>query len=167
MAIMSSRLIRHEICKDELRQMGARVISIQGVVYWVKFELQGIEISYAYHIIEDNTYYLERIKPYFMNIGHYTYEEEIVDVIRIDVDQFKNAMRSSNFDHFIEVDGHISKLVRIFEDLFMYYNIDKADLARLDASVDGVLEDIKDIMKHSTRVYTMKDPEVLKENIEF
>jgi hypothetical protein len=167
MAMMSSRLIRHDICKEELQQMGAQFIDIQGIMFLIKFNINGYKISYAYHLNEDNTYILERIKPYFLTIGFYEYEEDIVDVVRTDIDQFKNAMKSSNFDQFIEIDNHLSKLVRLFEDLYLYYNINKEDLATLDESVDCILSNIKDIMSKSSRVYTKKDPDVLNSHIEF
>lgn len=167
MAIMSSRLIRHEICKDELKSLGARIIDIQGIMFLVKFDLNGNKITYAYHLNEDNTFFLERIKPYLLSIGNYQYEEDIVDVIKVDIEQFVNAMHSSNFEQFIEIDNHLAKLVRLFEDLYLYYNIEKEDLTKLDVSVDCILDNIKDIMKRSERVYTKKDPDVLKEDIEF
>jgi hypothetical protein len=167
MAIMSSRLIRHEICKDELKKMGARVLDIQGIMYYVKFDLEGHAISYMYHLKDDNSFYMERIKPYTMPLGDYENEEEIVDVIRVDIEQFRNAMRSKNFDRFITIDDHISTLVRLFEDLFLYYNIDKEDLDQLDDRVNGVLETILRIMDRSNRVYKKKDPEVLREQFDF
>ncbi len=167
MAIMSSRLIRHEICKDELKSLGARIIDIQGIMFLVKFDLNGNKITYAYHLNEDNTFFLERIKPYLLSIGNYQYEEDIVDVIKVDIEQFINAMHSSNYEQFIEIDNHLAKLVRLFEDLYLYYNIEKDDLTKLDSSVDCILDNIKEIMKHSERVYTKKDPDVLKEDIEF
>jgi len=58
-------------------------------------------------------------------------------------------------------------LVRLFEDLYLYYNISKEDLSKLDDDVDNILETIKDIMKRSARVYTKKDPDILNEHIKF
>jgi len=167
MSIMSSRLIRHEICRDEIKNLGGRVVDTEGIMFLVKFSFDTYKITYAYHINDDGTYYLERIHPYFLNIGNYKTEEDIVDVIRVDIEQFKNAMNSTNFDQFIGIDHHLSQLVRLFEDLYLYYNISKEDLDTLDSNVDGILDAIKDIMKHSTRVYTKKDPDVLNENVKF
>ncbi len=167
MTILSSRLIRHEICKDELKAMGAKVIDIHGNMVLVKFDLEGHSIAYAYYINEDNTYLLERIKPYFISIGNYEYEEDVIEGLKIDIEQFKNAMNSKNFEQFIEIDNHLSKLVRLFEDLYLYYNIEASDLKTLDQSVDCILDNIKEIMSHSKRVYTKKDPDVLKDNYKF
>ena len=168
MAIMSSRLIRHQICKEELKKLGARVLDIQGIMFYVKFILNdNVKLSYIYHLNPDNTYFLERIKPYSMAIGEYDNEEDIVDTIRVDLEQFKNAMNSKNFVSFIEIDNKISKLVRIFEDLYLYYNIESSDLDTLEDGVYKVLEIIKDIQSRSERVYYKKDPDILKDNISF
>lgn len=154
MAIMSSRLIRHQICKEELKKLGAKVLDIQGIMFYVKFILNdSVKLSYIYHLNPDNTYFLERIKPYSMAIGDFDNEEDIVDTIRVDLEQFKNAMNSKNFVNFIEIDNKISKLVRIFEDLYLYYNIEAEDLNKLKDGVYNVLEIIKDIKSHSERVY--------------
>lgn len=168
MAIMSSRLIRHQICKEELKKLGARVLDIQGIMFYVKFILNdNVKLSYIYHLNPDNTYFLERIKPYSMAIGEYDNEEDIVDTIRVDLEQFKNAMNSKNFVNFIEIDNKISKLVRIFEDLYLYYNIEEEDLDKLKDGVYNVLEIIKDIKGHSERVYYKKDPDMLKDDMNF
>jgi len=167
MAIMSSRLIRHEICKDELRSLGARVLDIQGIMFYVKFKIDGYKISYIYHLNPDNTYFLERVKPYSMVVGDFNTEEDIVDIIRIDIDQFRNAMNSNNFSRFIDVDNNISKLVRIFEDLYLYYNINGDDIDNLNDEIKKILSTIKDIKSHSDRVYFKKDTDVLDEEVDF
>jgi hypothetical protein len=166
-AIMSSRLIRHDICKDELKKYGATVIDIKGVMTLVRFSIENTDISYLYHLYDDNTFFMERVKPYSMPIGDFDNEEDIVDVIKVDIEQFKNAMRSKNFSKFIKIDYNISKLVRIFEDLYLYYNIEKEDLDMLNNEVHLLLDIIKGIRNKSDRVYFKKDPDVLKNEIDF
>lgn len=167
MAIMSSRLIRHEICKDELRSLGARVLDIQGIMFYVKFKINSYKISYIYHLNPDNTYFLERVKPYSMVVGDFNTEEDIVDIIKIDIEQFRNAMNSNNFSKFIDVDNNISKLVRIFEDLYLYYNINAEDIDNLNEEIKKLLGTIKVIKSHSDRVYFKKEPDVLDDDINF
>ncbi|WP_430883495.1 hypothetical protein [Fusibacter sp. JL216-2] len=167
MAIMSSRLIRHEMCKEELKRLGARVLDIQGIMFYVKFKINGTKISYVYHLNKDNTFFLERIKPYTCAIGDYDSEEDVIDTIRVDIKQFKNAMNSSNFESFIEVDQHISKLVRLFEDLYLYYNVSKEDINQVNTEINKVLEMINDVQEKSERVYFEKDPDVLCKNCKF
>lgn len=161
---MSSRLIRHQICIEELRNLGAKVISIQGIMFYVKFKVKNTKLSYMYHIKTDNTYYLERIKPYFMSIGDYSSEEEIIDIIKIDLEQFNNAMNSKNFEEFIEIDQNMTELVRYFEDLFLYYNVPKDDLVRIRDEISNVLDTIIEIKDRSNRVYYKKEPESFQNN---
>ncbi len=167
MAIMSSRLIRHEICKEELRKLGARVLDIQGIMFYVKFKLNDTKISYVYHLNKDNTFFLERIKPYTCAIGDYETEEDVVETIHQDIKQFRNAMNSSNFEHFIEVDSNMSKLVRLFEDLFLYYNVDKEDIDLIRHEMDKVLDIINCVQEKSERTYFEKDPDVLTKDCSF
>lgn len=167
MSIMSSRIIRHKLIVKELREMGAKVLELQGVQVLIKFNFDGFLITYSYTINSDNTYFLERLKPYTLAVGDFEEEEQILDIIKEDIDQFKNAMKSSNFDKFITINNHLTQLVRIFEDLYLYYNISKDDVLKLDSSVDSVLEEVREVFKRSTRAYTKKDPDVLNENIEF
>jgi len=168
MAIMSSRLIRHQICKEEFKSLGARVLDIQGIMFYIKFTLKNnIKLSYIYHLNPDNTYFLERIKPYSMAIGDFNNEEDIVDTIKVDLEQFENAINSKNFNTFIDIDHKISKLARLFEDLYLYYNIKPEDLVNLEDEVYKLLETIIEIKSNSQRVYFKKDPEVLRENLRF
>jgi len=167
LAIMSSRLIRHELCKEELMEMGAKVIDIQGIMFYVKFYLNDIKISYIYHLNTDNTYFLERIKPYSLAVGDYDTEEDIVEEIKIDIEQFQNAMRSHNFENFIEVDGKITQLARIFEDLYLYFNVDEEDVRDIDEELYKLLGMMQSIKKKSDRVYFKKEPDVLCDDMSF
>lgn len=167
MAIMSSRLIRHEVCVEALEKVGARVIDVQGIMFHVSFEIKDYEIAYIYHLNPDNSFLLERVKPYFVQIGTYNKEENIVNAIKIDIEQFRNAMRSSNFKDFIKVDDHLSKLVRVFEDLYLYYNINSDQLEELDETLNNLLQRMREMTKECDRVYYKKDPDVLKFDMKF
>ena len=167
MAIMSSRLIRHEVCKEALEEAGAKVIDVQGIMFHVSFKLKEHEIAYIYHLNPDNSFLLERVKPYFVQIGTYNKEENIVNAIKIDIEQFRNAMRSSNFEDFIKVDDHLSKLVRVFEDLYLYYNVNKDQIDELDTILHDVLDRIRKMTKECDRIYYKKDPDVLNTNLKF
>jgi len=162
MAIMSSRLIRQQIGIEELRKMGAKVISLQGVMFYVKFKVKDTRIEYLFNIRPDNSYFLERIKPYAMPAGQFKNIEDLIEIIKIDLEQFKNASNSSNFPEFIEIDASISKLVRYFEDLYLYYNIPKEDLKTIKDEVNTIVKTITEIKNKSERVYHKKDPDSLK-----
>ena len=157
LAIMSSRLIRHDLCKEELQQMGAKVIDIQGIMFYVKFYLDDIKISYIYHLNTDNTFFLERIKPYSLAIGDYKTEEDIIEEIKVDIEQFKNAMKSHNFENFIEVDGKITQLARIFEDLYLYYNVKEESVNEIDKELYKLLDMMKEILMYFVTICLLKD----------
>lgn len=164
MISLSSRLLNHEYVKEELEKMGARVIDVHGIMYMVKFLIRDIKINYIYHINPDNTFFLERTKPYVIPMGDFDTEEDILEIIKIDFEQFKMAMHSSNFQEFIEIDTSITKLVRTFEDLFLYYNVSKDNLDEIRGKTEEVLEKIHEVKDSSERVYFKKEPYSFNEN---
>lgn len=162
MAYMTIRQIRHQMCMTKLREMGCKVVNVQGVMFYVSYKLDDFKISYMYHIDTDNTYYLERIKPYVVSAGNLESEEEVVKTIKIDIEQFKNAKQSKNFKKFIEVDTQISNTVRAFEDLFLYYNISREDTEIIKDEINKVNDMLNEVRDRSERVFYEKDPESFK-----
>ncbi len=161
MAFVSTRQIRHELCIKQLREIGAEVMSVQGVMFFVRFDLEGFKIVYLYRINTYNDYYLERIKPYPSPGGTFKTEEQVVDMINIDVEQFRNAMNSKNFDLFIQIITKLCNAVRKFEDLFLYYNVSREELESIKKEVDNIEEVIDYAAKHDKRVYYKKEPDTL------
>ncbi len=154
----SSRLIRHDICKQELSEFGAEVLDVSTTMTYVIFDLGEATVAYIYNVSPEDKFHFERAKPYAMDIGIYETETEIVDIIKNDIKQFKNAMNSSNFKRFIEIDRQIAKTVRTFEDLYLYYNIDNAALDKLSAEVERLKDEIFAIKEQSERVYFESEP---------
>ncbi|MCT4594080.1 MAG: hypothetical protein N4A57_07425 [Anaeromicrobium sp.] len=162
MTLASSRLLRHEICMEQLKKTGAEIIDFEGVMFFVKYKVGKIGIVYLYHRGTDNTYLLERVKPYSMLINQYRKEEEVVTAITNDIDQFRNAANSKNFPDFLSVDQDFTKIVRYFEDLYLYYNIDKEDLTLMKDEIKKVVDLILDIKNRSKRVYYKTEPKSFK-----
>ncbi|MGF7060762.1 hypothetical protein [Brassicibacter mesophilus] len=163
MSYMTMRQIRHQMNISKLEELDCKVVSIQGVMFYVVYECGDLKIEYMYHINQDNTYYLDRIKPYMVSAGNLETEEMVVDLIKVDIDQFKNAKLSNNFDDFIDIDKNISKTVKSFEDLFLYYNISKHDVNNIKQKISEVKELLKDVKNRSERVYHYKDPNNLED----
>ncbi|WP_026895884.1 hypothetical protein [Clostridiisalibacter paucivorans] len=159
MSYMTIRQIKHEICLNKLRDLGCEVISIQGVMFYVKCPLSELDISYVYHLNPDNTFDLERIKPYFISVGNLTTEKEVVDLISIDIKQFKNAKKSQNFNMFVDADRELANMVKAFEDLFLYYNIDKEDISLIKGEIRGLKELLLKVKSKSKRIFYDKDPD--------
>ena len=57
--------------------------------------------------------------------------------------------------------------MRLFEDLYLYYNIKEKDLDIMDNEIHLLLNIIKKIKNNSERVFFDKDPDVLTNNIEY
>ncbi len=162
MPYMTMRQIKHEMCLNTLRELGCKVVCIKGIMFYVKYELENLNIEYLYHINnDDNTYCLERIKPYFLPVGNFDTEKEVVDLIMIDIKQFINAKRSKNFDFFVEVDTEIFEAVRMFEDLYLYYNISKEDTELVKNEIKKTKKLMNNIKNRSERVFFEKDPETI------
>jgi len=158
MISLSSRLLNHGYVKEELERMGAKVIDLHGTMCIVKFLIKDIKINYIYHTNRDNTFFLERTKPYVIPMGDFNTEEDILEIIKIDFEQFHNAMHSKNFEEFIEIDTNIAKLVRTFEDLFLYYNVSKDNLNEIRQKTEDILEKIHEVKNTSERIYFKKEP---------
>ncbi|RKD32568.1 hypothetical protein [Thermohalobacter berrensis] len=159
MPYLTIRQIRHEMCMNKLKELGCKVVSVHDVMFIVQYSLDDYKIEYLYHITPDNKYYLERIRPYVVSAGVFDSEEEVVKIIEIDIKQFRNAKNSRNFESFIEVDKEISKAVRAFEDLFLYYNISSEDTKLIKKQIDNFLKLLNDVKNKSKRVFFEKDPE--------
>jgi hypothetical protein len=151
------------MCLNKLRELGCKVVSVQEVMFYVKYSVNDFKIEYMYHINPDNTYYLERIKPYVVSAGNLNSEEEVVNAIKIDIEQFKNASHSKNFKEFIEVDTEIARAVRAFEDLYLYYNISKEDTKIIKEHINNFMDLLREVKDRSKRVFYEKDPQSFKD----
>lgn len=151
--IMTVRQIKHQTCIEKLREIGCTVIAIEGVMFLIKYRLNNkLKLTYFYHLNEDNTYYLERIKPYVIGAGTFNSEEEVVDAIIYDIKQLNNAANSHNFDDFIDFIIKLSESVKAFDDLFLYYNISKEDIQSLYAIINNINLLFSKIKEHSGKI---------------
>lgn len=162
MTLGSSRLVCHEICLENLKESGAEIISFEGVMFYIKYKIKNINIVYLYHLNTDNTYLLERVKPYSILINQYKREDDVVIAILNDIDQFRNAANSHNFPDFLAMDNDLTKIVRYFEDLYLYYNLSPTDICAVKDEIKKVINLIIDIKDRSERVYHKTNPKSFK-----
>lgn len=146
----------HEI---KLRQMGARVKVIKGIMHYVHFDLDGIAVEYVYHINDEGNYFLQRLSPYPLTAGTYESQEDVVNLIRHDIVQMRNAKKSKKFPKFIEINKRINNLLRNFEDLYLYYNVPSTQAAKIEEKLCQLKNLILETKDTSERVYFEKDPE--------
>ncbi len=157
--MISSEATQHSM---KLTQMGATVKQVNGKLCYVSFDLGYITLEYAYNINAKGKYFLERIKPYPLPIKAYDKEDDVIDIIEIDVEQFRNAVNSSHVNEFISISNKLHETIKKFEDLFLYYNVSAERVEQLFSDVEKINDTIIETKAKSVRVYTKKEPETLK-----
>ncbi|SHJ82412.1 hypothetical protein [Tepidibacter formicigenes] len=160
---MKNAYLKTEMSKHEmiLNQMGGDVKVIRGIMCYVKFDIKGTLVEYVYHINNSDNYFLQRISPYPMNMGTYHNKDQIITVIKHDINQFKNASNSTVFNDFINVNKRFNDALRHFEDLYLYYNIPHEIFNQLNDSIDEMEKLIKEYKNKCKRVYFEKDPDTI------
>lgn len=145
----------------KLRQMGAKIKTINSKMCYVKFDIGGFEVAYVYNINKDGNYFLERIKPYPLAIREFYDEEQLIEIIEIDLEQFKNAIKSHNIQSFVEINRKLHLSIKKFEDLFLYYNVPQEECDKLIGLLDEIDKEINATQASSKRLYFKKEPDNL------
>ncbi|MBN2877991.1 MAG: hypothetical protein JXL85_10125 [Bacilli bacterium] len=146
----------------KLIQMGADVKVVSGKLVYVQFDInEFVQVAYVYHLNKHNKFFLERTKPYPIPVREFDNADAICDIIKIDVEQFKNAAQSHNIREFIGINTEFHKMILTFEDLFLYYNVDHATVERIQKDIDDIHNRIKDAKESASRVYFGKEPDYL------
>jgi len=154
------KLVDFEASKHliELTQLGAEVNQINSKMCYVKFVLGEIKLSYVYNINKKGKYFLERIMPYPIPIREFDDESDVIKIIKFDLKQYRNALESRPLDRFIEVNLSMSQVMRKFEDLFLYYDIDEEQCSGILEKIDSISKDILDLKDKSKRTFFEKEP---------
>lgn len=146
----------------KLREMGAKIQSVNSRMCYVKFEEEGIQIEYAYSINTSGKYYLERIKPYPLPLREFVKEERLIEIIEIDLDQFRNAINMhKNIEPFIHVSKDFHRIFQRFEDLYLYYEVPDEALKAVHEKLTEIDTLIKETVGTSKRIYHRKEPDTL------
>ena len=129
-----------------LRQMGASVQEIHGLVCFVRFDLGGTELFYVYNLNADDQYYLQRVKPYPMSAGVFADSAAIAAYIERDVNAFRGAAQSGQFELFVDASRRLAALTQTLEEAFMSCNVPKPAFDRIGNALDameGILAEIR------------------------
>ena len=89
----------------------------------MRFHIGEFKLSYVYNINRSNRYFLERLKPYPLPLKEYENEDDVIEMIRLDLEHFQNAAKSKNITSFIKINQELNRTAKAFEDLFLYYNV--------------------------------------------
>jgi len=157
------KLINAEVMQNtmKLQQLGAKVQVINSKLCYVNFDIGGFKIQYVYNVNSKGNYFLERIKPYPLPLKEFESEQDIVDIIDIDVEQFRNALKSHNIEGFINISRKLNQTLKKFEDLFLYYNVPAAEIDVMINKLTDFDDEIEKMKGEAERLYFRKDPENL------
>jgi len=144
--------------------MGANIKVVSSQMVYVSFDItEEIKVSYVYNINKKNKYFLERIKPYPISVKEFETADDICNIIKIDIEQFRNAAKSHNIYDFIKINYELHNNILSFEDLFLYYNIDSKTLNEIKTNIDNIHRAITSAKTSSERVYFGKEPDYLQD----
>lgn len=157
------KFINAEASQHEMRliQLGAKIDQVHSKLCFVQFDLDGFAIEYAYNINKKGQYFLERIKPYPLPVKTFDDQADMVEIIRIDVEQFKNAKRSKNIDAFLTINKALLQAAHRFEDLFLYYNVPSIEAEIILDKIREIEAEIDKVRDTSERLFFEKDPDNL------
>lgn len=155
---MNKDTVSGDIIDLKLRQMDASNITfVNSNMYIVDFRLEsGVLVSYVFNITRGDKYFLQRMRPYAMVQGKYADTKEIVEFIKKDLEKFKNAEHSSNFEQFLNVSKKGLHLAEAVENLFLNYNVDKEELRDMNEKLDKMLAHVEDIEQEADKIHLEK-----------
>lgn len=142
----------------KLVQMGANVKQINSKMCYVKFDIEGFKLSYVYNINKKGKYFLERIRPYPLPLLETDNEKEVIDIIKIDLKQYKNAIASQKIDKFSSINLKMIDTIKKFEDLYLYYKVDLEKCDEILEKIEEINNDIIKIKNNSKRLFFEKEP---------
>ena len=144
-----------------LVQLGAKVEQINSKMCYIKFMIENVPVEYVYNLNKKNRYFLERIKPYPLPVRSFDAEADIVDVIEVDIKQFRNAVKSKNIDTFVGINKELNDTIKKFEDLFLYYNVPTMKAEVIMSKIHEIQDEIAKTKDIAERVFFDKEPENL------
>ncbi|NLD10833.1 hypothetical protein [Aminicella lysinilytica] len=133
-----------------LKQMGAVSIKVKPCyINIAKFELdtpndsKKVEVFYLYEMKENDDIYLQRLEPYPMLMGKPSNENELIKVIRADIDKFKSALTSTNFCKFLDLQGLYANVNKSMEELLLSpKTVRTEDLLKIESDLKAIGEDM-------------------------
>ncbi len=141
---------------------GADVVQVKSTVFYVKIKVGKVDLEYMYSLDDHDQYFLQRVKPYSEVAPSYCCEEEVIKAIEIDIEQFKNAVKSKCIQEFVKINQELNKTIAMFEDLFLYYQVPKMQAEEISKKIEEIKEIILNAKEVDKRVFFDKNPEALK-----
>lgn len=156
--LINAEVLEHSM---KLQQMGGKVNVVNSKLCYVDFDISGFRIQYVYNITKKGNYFLERIKPYPLPLKEFKNEQDVIDIIGVDLEQFKNAIKSHQSMRFVDTGRLIIEVMKKFEDLYLYYNISPENMEDMVKQLEDFKAKLKDVRSESERLYFKKEPDNL------
>lgn len=148
----SSLRITSSVNKIKLKQLGAKVESLQSKIYHVTFKINDTNLEYYYNINESGKFFLERMQPFHRDFGVFTEENHAIRAIYEDVEYFKNAVNSKNYNKFIELSHEIEGIRNDYSYLFLHHNIPTDSIVRLEENIKKIRVKVDEYAKSAEEI---------------
>ena len=165
---MAMGSISSDMLHLRIKQLGAsKIHSNISRVMVVKFEINPhLNVSYFLHVKDEEKIYIQRIEPY--PVRNYRFEtiDNIISFIQKDVELFRNASNSRNFELFLDMITKNFEVRKEVEDLFLSNNVPSERLIDFIKKESGVLDEIihSEHVKLNADVTTYEGQEVKQKN---
>lgn len=142
---MAKTFISNDMLHLGLKQLGADSLQTTNTkLSVVKFKINDkFNVSYLFYVKDEEKIYLQRLEPYPFKNYHFTTVEHILKFVAKDVEQFKNAANSSNFELFLLLINKNYELRGELEELFLLNNVPKEFLEEIKEDGRKLLKKIK------------------------
>lgn len=134
----------------KLTQMGAHVTSLHGIISFIRFSFDQTELLYVYNVNAKSQYFLQMVKPYPVAAGAFTSSKSMIQYIKDDIKQFKNASNSNVFGEFVTVNQSLYESIQNIKDVFMTYNVPKDKMLQIKDKVGEIAGILSTVEKTSS-----------------
>lgn len=134
----------------KLTQMGGKVTSLHGIISFIRFNVNQTEFVYVYNINAKNQYFLQMVRPYPVGAGVFSKPQEIVQYIKNDIKQFKNASNSGVFNEFVSVNRALYESIEDIKRVFMTYNVPREQMQSIQEKISEISQLLSDIKSTSS-----------------
>lgn len=135
-----------------LTQMGGKVKSIHGLLCFVHFYINDTELFYVYNVNAKDQFYLQKVLPYPVGAGVFSKSKEVIEYIKNDLKQFKNAVHSKNFNSFVNINTNLNNAIHKVEDVFMHNNVQDEKLLQIQKEIEKISQILLEIENESEKI---------------
>jgi hypothetical protein len=140
-----------------LRQMGADVKDMHGLICLVRFPAEDGEVTYVYTLNAEDEYYLQRVAPCPMSAGVFPSADAIAAFIQSDVRAFQNAAQCGRYPAFVALSSRLTALARALEDAFLRCDVPGDYLDEAEEDVDALEKRLAEMKENALFLFSEKE----------